>query len=127
MHSNEVGLIQFPKMCEGLVLQFTSVSRQIYKQAGLYPYRVAPSFGQSTIIMPDLGCPSALQEQLWQQVHLLHSVQTAPFEAIVSDYTSCLQRKRDLEVRLCTLTRLYTMHGPTLPLLPPTPSLLLDH
>jgi hypothetical protein len=66
--------------------------------------------------MPDLGCPSALQEQLWQQVHLLHSVQTAPFEAIVSDYTSCLQRKRDLEVRLCTLNRLYTMHGPTLPL-----------
>lgn len=48
--------------------------------------------------MPDVACPSIIQQQIWQQVQQLHCSQTAPYELMVADYTGCLQRKRDLEV-----------------------------
>lgn len=63
--------------------------------------------------------PSRLQQQdIWQQVQQLHNTQTAPFELLVSDYTGCLQRKRDLEV---CLHHWQQAGGASLPCLVPFP------
>jgi hypothetical protein len=51
------------------------------------------------VIMFQLGCfPEALQRHVWSQVQQLHCSQTQPFETIVADYMSCMQRNRELEV-----------------------------
>jgi hypothetical protein len=66
--------------------------------------------------MAVVECPSSLQQHVWQQVQLLHSTQTAPYEVIVADYAGCLQRKRDLEVtpllwyRLAVAVQLLQVH-----------------
>jgi hypothetical protein len=50
--------------------------------------------------MLQLGaCPEVLQRHVWSQVQQLHCSQTQPFETIVADYMSCMQRNRELEVR----------------------------
>jgi hypothetical protein len=54
--------------------------------------------------MLQLGCcPEALQRHVWSQVQQLHCSQTQPFETIVADYMSCMQRNRELEVSVIIL------------------------
>jgi hypothetical protein len=62
--------------------------------------------------MPECALASRLQQDIWQQVQQLHDTQTAPFQLLVSDYTGCLQRKRDLEVRLNRISSSSSKQGP---------------
>eukprot|EP00879_Flechtneria_rotunda_P010997 GHRR01011491.1.p1 GENE.GHRR01011491.1~~GHRR01011491.1.p1 ORF type:complete len:553 (+),score=196.54 GHRR01011491.1:156-1814(+) len=57
--------------------------------------------------MMSLGsdCPAHLQQHVWKQVQTLYCSQTQPYELLIADYMGCLQRNRELEVRVGVLDK----------------------
>ncbi|KAF8066392.1 ATG16 [Scenedesmus sp. PABB004] len=71
----------------------------------LYVYKLAWDELQAVRQAVRKGFVEELQADVWRQVAALRAAQTAPYETLVADYMACLQRNRELEVRVGVLDK----------------------